>query len=459
MNSRAIMCPDLAALLRQDPRVALDKLVITAPGIYAFSESPLAAVVTAPDVIVKIMRDPDGVFEKGARVRQFRFALGDGSAASDFPDDGSDYYRPLSSLEALRVQKRRFLQPAMSGRHVARWHRIIVQRIVSEFPSWEGEVARDVYVDLTRLMAKVAAGCLFGCDFSSDAIAAIDCVRRTTAIIDRSVRSAREHSGASNRTDLPAGPEISLPCEPDLSERRGAIESLFAGIESGARDCQAEDSLGLVLQRARFTPGGEPLTDAARRGALISSLFASYENSASAAAWALWSLACQPSIQKRAAEEVRQVDLETLRPDQLPYLTACIKETMRLYPPVWSVGRSTRCDVTLLDHKFPAGSTVFASPWVQHRHHSAWSDADRFEPRRFLHRKPRPGYYFPFGLGTRFCLGEVLAEIELALTLAAVLQRWHLAPAKGYPVPEPWLATTQRPSPGVFLHLRRRRER
>jgi cytochrome P450 len=105
-------------------------------------------------------------------------------------------------------------------------------------------------------------------------------------------------------------------------------------------------------------------------------------------------------------------------------------EAMRLYPPVWSVGREALVDVEIGGYRMPKGSTFFMSQWVMHRTPDLFADPERFLPARWAgdaqRRLPRFAY-FPFGGGPRICIGNRFAMMEATLILATLAQRFSFA--------------------------------
>jgi cytochrome P450 len=125
-------------------------------------------------------------------------------------------------------------------------------------------------------------------------------------------------------------------------------------------------------------------------------------------------------------------DLPSLR-----YTRMVIAESMRLYPPAWTIGRRLVTDYELGGAHMPSGSLVLVSPYVVQRDERYFSEPEHFDPERWTPQAlgGRPSYaYIPFSAGPRSCLGEHLAWLEMVLLLAAVAQRWRLRVQPGYPV-------------------------
>src|SRR5207245_7354854 len=142
----------------------------------------------------------------------------------------------------------------------------------------------------------------------------------------------------------------------------------------------------------------------------------------------------------------------------LPYTRMVIEEAMRLYPPVWMLARAARAEDVIAGYPIPAGTTVFLSPYLTHRHPDVWAEPEQFDPDRFGAERAvarPPGAYFPFAAGPRACLGAPLAMLEAQLIVAQMAQAYGVELVAGQQiVPQPRL--TLRPRHGVYLVVRGR---
>jgi cytochrome P450 len=147
--------------------------------------------------------------------------------------------------------------------------------------------------------------------------------------------------------------------------------------------------------------------------------------------------------------------------DDLPrliYTEHVIVESMRLYPPVYLIGREPRTDMPLGDFIVPRGTTVFMSQWVTHRDGRFYDAPLEFRPERWedglAQRLPKYAY-FPFGGGPRVCSGNGFAMMEAVLLLATLGQQYRFTLE-----PEPAvtfdLGITLLPENGIPAILRRR---
>jgi cytochrome P450 len=104
------------------------------------------------------------------------------------------------------------------------------------------------------------------------------------------------------------------------------------------------------------------------------------------------------------------------------------KETMRLYPPAYAVGREAIEETEIGGYRVPKGTQLFAFQWVTHRDPRFFDDPDAFRPERWAAENSEqiPKYaYFPFGAGPRQCIGNYFAMMEVVLLLATIGQRFR----------------------------------
>jgi cytochrome P450 len=161
-------------------------------------------------------------------------------------------------------------------------------------------------------------------------------------------------------------------------------------------------------------------------------LAAGHETTANALTFTFYLLSQHPAVRDRL---LRELDTELGRHDPAPedlarlrYLDLVTRESLRLYPPAWTIGRRAIADDAISGWHLPAGSFVLASQWVVHRMPQYWPEPLRFDPERWLAPEEggqtvRPFTYFPFGGGPRTCIGMPFAHQELKLITAKVLQR------------------------------------
>jgi len=149
-------------------------------------------------------------------------------------------------------------------------------------------------------------------------------------------------------------------------------------------------------------------------------LVSGHETSATTLAWALFHIHTDTAVRRRLLDELA----EQPTPDQLsglPYLNAVIAETLRLHPTVSIVVRQLTSPQKTWRWPRSEGDVIGIALPALHADPQVWPDPGRFDPERFLTRRPRPAEYSPFGYGHRRCPGAAFATQELAIALAVIM--------------------------------------
>ncbi|KAI5646180.1 cytochrome p450 domain-containing protein [Phthorimaea operculella] len=132
---------------------------------------------------------------------------------------------------------------------------------------------------------------------------------------------------------------------------------------------------------------------------------------------------------EKAAQEIKSGDNIASIKEKTPYLQACIKETLRLVPPIPILTRILPKNTILDKYNIPRGTLIIISTQDAALKESNFDDADRFHPERWLSIDAK--YYngfasIPFGFGSRKCLGQNVAETMLTILTYKLLQKFKL---------------------------------
>jgi len=140
-------------------------------------------------------------------------------------------------------------------------------------------------------------------------------------------------------------------------------------------------------------------------------------------------------------------------------LTMVIQETLRLYPPAAFVVREALQDVDLKGFLIPKGMNIQIPLLVLQHDPQLWGpDVHKFNPERFangvLGACKVPQAYIPFGIGSRVCVGQHLAMIELKVVLSLILMKFHFSLSPSY-LHKPAFRLVIEPGQGVVLQMTR----
>jgi cytochrome P450 len=229
-----------------------------------------------------------------------------------------------------------------------------------------------------------------------------------------------------------------------------------------AANCPSHDLLQMLLDAQ--DEDGSQMTDEQLRDEMMTLFIAGHETTAIALSWTWYLLAQNPEVEEKLADELSHVlkgrapGISDLR--ALPYTEMVVKETMRLYPPAWVIGRQALEDFEVHGYRLRAGTNVLLAQWITQRDPRFYSEPERFDPDRWQDDPIRsdrfPRYaYFPFGSGPRVCIGAGVAMMEATLLLASIAQRFHLILADQSVEMLPLV--TLRPKHGIKMMLQERR--
>jgi cytochrome P450 family 135 len=302
---------------------------------------------------------------------------------------------------------------------------------------------RDAVAGQTALMAQIAADNIATWPVGVDFPVAPKMSQITLEVILRTVIGASDPSRlAALRAVMPklldVTPWASLAIAKPALQRLGPWRSLRRSIDEADRLLYAEiaerradpdlasraDALAMLI-RAADEDGGT-MTDRELRDQLITLLVAGHDTTATGLSWALERLVRHPALLDRAARAAEAS--ATGDPGGDEFLDAVAKETLRLRPVVFDVGRVLSEPVELAGHRLPAGVMVAPGIGLVHSDSKQYPGPGVFDPDRMLGATLGPTTWLPFGGGNRRCLGATFAMVEMRIVLREVLRRVVLVP-------------------------------
>ena len=256
--------------------------------------------------------------------------------------------------------------------------------------------------------------------------------------------------------------KLPLPMIIRYHKARETLDGIIFGlIENRRKEAAQYCDLLSMLMAARDTEGdGTGMTDKQVRDEAITLFLAGHETTANALTWTWYLLSQHPEVEAKVHAEIDEV-LSGRLPQfedfpRLKYIESVMAESMRLYPPVWTIGRQAKTEFELDGYTVPAKSVILTSPYVVHRSKRFWPRPEQFDPGRWSIEGHRHKFtYFPFGGGPRLCIGERFAWMEGVLLIATIAQNWRFKLVPGHPV-DPLPLITLRPRHGMKMTLESR---
>jgi len=392
---------------------------------FSFGSQP-AYLVSHPDFIEDILVTSAKKFMKGIALQRAKKLLGEGL---------------LTSEAQLHLRQRRTIQPLFHRQQIHRFAEAMVRHALR----WRETIREGATIDVTGEMGGLTLSIVGETLFSTNVQRDADDVREALTDAVQSFAYA-VLPGIELFERLPIGPFVKVRkararldtiIHRVIAERR----SERSAVAHGASADRADLISMLLAARDPENPSAPGMTDQQIRDEAMTIFLAGYETTANAMSWTWHLLGLSPHVEDKLHDELGRVigDRPPVVDDvpKLEYTRSVIAESMRVYPPAWTMGRRAIEPHQIGGYEIEKDALVLTSQWVVHHDPRWWPDPLAFRPERWLPEARRPRFaYFPFGGGARLCIGESFAWTEAILLLATIAQRWTFTPVTP-PTPEP----------------------
>jgi pentalenene oxygenase len=260
---------------------------------------------------------------------------------------------------------------------------------------------------------------------------------------------------------LAVGERLPLPANRRFDRAESRLDALLGPLIARARSPERAGT-GMVADLVRAHDGdGEAIEDAQMNSEALS-IFRGNRTAGTGLCWMWYLLARHPRVEGEVLAEIDAVvgDRDPTAADyqELRTCRRVFDEAQRLFPGAWLLSRRAVRAHEFCGYEVSVGATVLTSAYVIQRDERFHLAPRRFDPDRFLPERRagwHPYAYFPFGGGSKRCLGDEFAPFEAVLLMAAVGRRWRLRPVEGRPA-RPAPRATFKPRGGMWFRLERR---
>ena len=344
----------------------------------------------------------------------------------------------LTSEGEFWLRQRRLAAPAFHKRRIEEYGNVMVEKTHEMLKQWEGQEQFDLHQEMMRVTLEIVTTTLFGTDISEKR------EKEVGEILEIALDRFMDYQ--SIRYAL--FDWFPRPKKLRFKRAKARLDEIIFEIIRNRRASQLsheDDPTLLGMYLGARDEDGNSMTDIQLRDECITIFLAGHETTANALSFAFYLLSKNPLQREKLETELESI-LAGRSPtvndlSSLSYTKQIIKETLRLYPPAWRVGRENVEEYQVHNYTVPPGSQLFACQWMVHRDPRWYDNPEEFLPERWTKEfeKELPRYaYFPFGGGPRLCIGYAFAEMEAALILATIAQRVQLdylsdSPPKLYP--------------------------
>ena len=405
----------------------------------------LVYLVNHPDLVREVLVTNHQRVGRWRNVEAMKYLMGDGLLTCDGP---------------AHRRQRRLVQPAFHQQQIESFGEIMTRYATQRTERWNDGDRVDMDWEMRNITLNIVIKSLFNQDMSPDE------VRRIGAAVTfaNEYMDNRFHQHERMRVILH---QLPLPWTRRFRRELEFLDRVAYRLIEQRRqaDVANNDLLSLLLDMRGYEKGSSEsghMTDRQVRDEIITIFAVGHETVTTALTWTWYLLATHPEIQSRFQAELDAV-LGGRTPtvadlSNLTYTEQVITEAMRLYPPVWRMGRVALEQFELAGYQIPRGALFCISQFITHRDARWFASPMEFRPERWtpefqgaLHRHA----YFPFGGGPRRCIGEGFAWMEAKLIVATVGQQWRVRHDPKHKLGFDLLFTL-RPKNGMPLFLDRR---
>ncbi|CAJ1062693.1 cytochrome P450 4B1 [Xyrichtys novacula] len=351
----------------------------------------------------------------------------------------------LTSKGQKWFRHRRLLTPGFHYDVLKPYVKLMSDSVKTMLDKWERYATTDEPVELFEHVSLMTLDSILKCAFSYDNNCQLEsgkneyikAVYDLSVLVNKRARNFLLHNNFAFYLS-PVGYRFRKACKVAHDHTANVIKKRKEALKN-VKDLESIkkkrhlDFLDILLQSRDENKQG--LSDEDMRAEVDTFMFEGHDTTASGLSFILYCLACHPEHQKLCREEINQVldgkdTMEWEDLSKIPYTTMCIKESLRMYPPVPGMSRKLTKPITFFDGRtLPAGTQVGTSVFGIHRNPTVWENPDVFDPLRFLPEnvsKRSPHAFVPFSAGPRNCIGQNFAMNEIKVATALALKRYHL---------------------------------
>lgn len=369
-----------------------------------------AFLINHPDLIRDLLVTHHAKFIKGRALQRAKGLLGEGL---------------LTSEREFHLRQRRMIQPAFHRARIGEYAKAMIEFAEKLSSRWRDGEARDIDAEMMRLTLNIVGKTLFGANVEEDEAAQVGAAM--TTIVSMFNFMLFPFSEILEKLPLP-------PIKRLKRARQTLDEVIYKIIEERRKSGEDRGDLLSMLLVAQDEETGGAMSDRQIRDECLTLFLAGHETTANALTWTFYLLSQNAEAERKFHAELDGVlQNNALTPEDYPrlrYTEQILAESMRLFPPAWTLGRLATEEHEFAGFPIPPKSLVLASQFVAHRDARFWGKPKEFLPERWeklsIKEAGNRFIYFPFSKGVRSCIGEQFAWMEGVLLLAVLGRKWKL---------------------------------
>ena len=338
----------------------------------------------------------------------------------------------LTLEEPTHTERRGIAQPSLNYKKIQKdYFDIMCLKSENRMSEWKNSKNIEVHTEMVNLTLEIVCQSLFGIDFKEKTSFVKKHMDICVANAERTVSPLLHRF---DHTNLPIFKQFR---ESSIELFNFVKETINERIEN---PIESDDLLNVFIKSYQDPESNLSLSDI--NNEILTILLAGFETTANSLSFAICNINDNPEYLKLMKKESREI-LSRKNDDNFIELvsnaeicSSVIKETLRMFPPLWVQPRFCKKDSVIDGHFFPQGASIVLSSYPIHNNPKIYKNPEKFIPERwtkdFESNLPR-GSYFPFGMGSRKCIGDMFAMLEMKIILLNIFANFDVKTKKKNP--------------------------
>jgi cytochrome P450 len=338
----------------------------------------------------------------------------------------------LTLEEPTHTERRNIAQPSLNYKKIQNdYFNIMCLKSENKMSEWKNNKSIEIHEEMVNLTLEIVCQSLFGIDFKEKTSFVKKHMDICVANAERTVSPLLHRF---DHTNLPIFKQFR---ESSIELFNFVKETINKRIEN---PIESDDLLNVFIKSYQDPESNLSLSDI--NNEILTILLAGFETTANSLSFAICNINDNPEYLKLMKKEAREI-LSKRNDDNFIELvsnseicSSVIKETLRMFPPLWVQPRFCKKDSIIDGHFFPQGASIVLSSYPIHNNPKIYKNPEKFMPERwtkdFESNLPR-GSYFPFGMGSRKCIGDMFAMLEMKIILLNIFANFDVKTKKKNP--------------------------
>ncbi len=399
-------------------------------------------VLNHPDYVRYVLLDNHKNYAKSISYDILRIFLGNGLLTSE-----GDFWK----------QQRKLISPAFHHKKLMAVTDLMIERIEHFAEKLQKHIGAGETLEMLPVMTELTMDVISKAMFSTG-------VEEKAARVGEQITKLNEFT--VDRLQKPIRMPVWFPTRSNLGEKKalGVLNEVIYHIINERKETgEQKDDLLQMLLDARDEDTGEAMNSVQLRDEVTTIFVAGNETTANALCWVLYLLSQNPGAERKMIQEIddklnQGTVLGFATAQEFTYVKMVIEESMRMYPPAYSVSRRPLQDDEIAGYRIPKDAYVYIPIVNIHYDKRWWYEPEKFRPERFAPDKRNSidrFVYFPFGGGPRICIGNNFALLEMQLVIILFYRYFRFSLKKGFtPGMEPLV--TLKPKNGMQMNIEKR---